>query len=92
MRRKRNKKVAVKPRLRMFTGAYLDRALVVRFAHQPSLLEEGEKTGERTRTTRCTTTYARSRHRVPRLALPAPRDGIVKLMKNADRPLPREQT
>jgi hypothetical protein len=52
-------------------------ALVASFAHRPHLLEEGEKTGERTSTTRCTNAHARPRprHRVPRLSLPTPRDG-----------------
>jgi hypothetical protein len=61
----------------MRTGAHRDLALVVSFAHQPHLLEEGEKTGERTSTTRCANAHAcpRPRHSVPRLALPAPRDG-----------------
>jgi hypothetical protein len=45
---KRNKKVASTSRLRMLPGASLDMAWVVRFAHQPHLVEKGKKTGERT--------------------------------------------
>ena len=75
--RKRNKKVASTSRLRVLTGALLDMALVARFAHQSHLLEEGENMGECTRTTHCTNAHARPCHRVPRLALPAPRDGHV---------------
>src|SRR5216683_1599999 len=76
---KRNKKVAIKPRLRMLTGAYLDRELVGRFAHQPSLLEEGEKTSERTRIPHCVNAHARlrPRHSGPRRSRPAPRAGSV---------------
>src|SRR5215831_9128965 len=66
----------------MLPGAPLDRAWVARFAPQPHRLEEGAKTGERTRTTRCTNAHARSRHRVPRLSLPAPRDGPVSPLAN----------
>ena len=63
----------------MLTGAYLDRELVVSFAHQPYLSEEGEKTGERTSIPRCVNTHARlrPRHSVPRLSRPAHRDGSV---------------
>ena len=73
--RKRNEKVASTSRLRLLSGASLDMAWVVRFAHQPHLVEEGEKTGACTRTTRCTNAHPRSCHRVPRFSLAAPRDG-----------------
>src|ERR671935_1960282 len=45
---KRNKKFASTSRLRMLPGVSLDMAWVVRFAHQPHLVEEAKKTGERT--------------------------------------------
>jgi hypothetical protein len=45
---KRNKKVARTSRRRMLPGVSLDMAWVVRCAHQPHRVEEGEKTGERT--------------------------------------------
>src|SRR5262249_58795321 len=46
---------------------------------QERLLEERDKTGEHTRIPRCPNAHARPRpcHRVPRLALLAPRDGHV---------------
>jgi hypothetical protein len=49
----------------------------VRFAPQPHLVAEGEKTAERMRTPRCANAHARPRHRMSHLSLPAPRDGSV---------------
>jgi hypothetical protein len=42
---KRNEKVASTSRLRLLSGESLDMAWVVRFAHQPHLVEEGGKNG-----------------------------------------------
>ena len=69
----RHTKGASPSRLRVLTGVPLDMAWVARFAHQPHLVEEDAKTGERTRTTRCpaVSTRPRPRHRMPRLALSA---------------------
>ena len=76
LQRKRNKKVALKPRLRRRTGAHRDMAWVASVAHRSDLLEAGARPEERTSTTLCAYAHARShpRHSVPRLALPAPPD------------------
>ena len=78
--RKRNKKVAIKPWLRRLTGAHLAMELVASFANRSHLFEAGERTDERTSTTRCAHAHARPypRHSVPCLALPAPLDGHVR--------------
>jgi len=47
-RRKRHKKVVSTSRLRILPGASLDMAWVVGSAHQPHLVEESDKPGERT--------------------------------------------
>jgi hypothetical protein len=75
--RKRNKKVAIKPRRRRHTGAHLDLAGVVRFVPQPHLVAEGEKTDERMNIPRYANAHARPRPSMSHLSLPAPRDGSV---------------
>jgi hypothetical protein len=77
LRRKRNKKVAIKPQLRRRTGAHRNMALVARCAHRSDLLEAGARPEERTSTTLCAHAHARPhpRRSVSRLALPAPLDG-----------------
>jgi hypothetical protein len=71
---KRNKKVAIKPRLRRRMGAHLDMKLVASFANRSDLLEAGGRPDERTSTILCSHARARPhpRHSMPRLALPAP--------------------
>jgi hypothetical protein len=75
--RKRNKKVALKPRLRRLTGAHLDLKLVASSAHRSHLSEVGERPDERTSTTLCAHAHTRPypHHSVLRRALPAPLDG-----------------